>query len=137
MKTGSVQSFRNLWGDGGSLFAGRRKTAGSAINEGEGPPNQRNYAGCEPRILLFRVPDLGILRKMADDVRRRSVIWEIADQELSSRPFVGIADVSPEATMFEPARRLQMATGSPQLVNNLQKFECGVQSAKHWSPGPC
>jgi hypothetical protein len=78
MKTGSVQSFRNLWGDGGSLFAGCRKTAGSAINEGEGRPNQRNYGGCEPRILLFRVPDLGILRKMADDVRRRSVIWEIS-----------------------------------------------------------
>jgi hypothetical protein len=78
MKTGSVQSLRNLWGDGGSLFAGRRKTAGSAINEGEGRPNQRNYGGCEPRILLFRVPDLGILRKMADDVRRRSVIWEIS-----------------------------------------------------------
>jgi len=26
MTTGSVKSLRNVWGDGGSLFAGRRKT---------------------------------------------------------------------------------------------------------------
>jgi hypothetical protein len=80
MTTGSAKSLRNLWGDGGSLLAGRRKTAGSAINEGEGRPNQRNCRGCEPRIFLLHAPDLCRLRKITDDVRRRSVIWEISDR---------------------------------------------------------
>ena len=67
-------------------FVGRRwqsvrrasKNRRKCQNEGEGRPNQRNYGGYEPRIFLFHAPDLGILCKMADDVRRRSFIWEIS-----------------------------------------------------------
>jgi len=38
---------------------------------------------------LFHAPDLGILLKIADDVRRRSFIWEIPVKEFAESPQPG------------------------------------------------
>lgn len=61
---------------------GIEKPAGSDKNEGEGRTNLQDCDGGEPRKHLILAPHLGMLRKMAGDVRGRSVIWEIPDKRV-------------------------------------------------------
>jgi hypothetical protein len=77
MMTACAQNLRNERGEGGGVFAVRRETGRSVKNGEDGCPNLRDCDGRKPRKFLFYTPDLGILRKMADGVRRRSFIWEI------------------------------------------------------------
>jgi hypothetical protein len=74
--TGSVKSLRKVRGDGGSLFAGRRNTAES-VKMGAIAVPLIAFAVAMNQEFLFHAPDLGRLRKIARDVRRRSFIWEI------------------------------------------------------------
>ena len=67
---------RNGRGDGGGLFAGRRE----AVRRGKmGNLSSRSsrFRWLRTRKNFDKVLNLGILRKIADDVRRRSFIWEI------------------------------------------------------------
>ncbi len=48
-------------------------------NNEDGVANLHSRDGREPGKSLFRAPSFGILRKITDDVRRRSFIWEIPD----------------------------------------------------------
>ena len=76
MVTGNVKGVRNVWGDGGYLFACRRVTFGSVKMAG--------WLSKSPRLMRPRAKKnagpnskLGIVRKIADDVRRPRFIWEI------------------------------------------------------------
>jgi hypothetical protein len=79
MTTGSVKSLQNVWGDGGNLLARGRETVGS-VKMGTMAAQIVALTAVANQESLCRSPNLGILYKMAGDVRRRTFIWEIPVQ---------------------------------------------------------
>jgi hypothetical protein len=79
MTTGSVKCLRNMWGDGVGLFACQREAVRRG-KKGNLPSKTSRFWRLRTRKKFDSVPDLGILRKIVDYVRRRSFIWEIPDK---------------------------------------------------------
>jgi hypothetical protein len=77
MMTCGVQNMRNGPGDGGRLFACVRETAESLEMETIAVQLVAITVATNQEYYCFHAPDLGTLRKIADDVRRSRSIWEI------------------------------------------------------------
>jgi len=76
MTTGSVKSVQNVRDDGESLLARGRETI-RRVKMGSLLSKSSRFWWPRTRKKFGQVPNLGILYKIADDVRRPSFIWEI------------------------------------------------------------